>query len=146
MCLDCCELSLFFAMPMLSVCQFWLGLLKHHVCPPVQRCLAPLPTQQPPFTLMASCIHSIPLCPCVVCVPFQLHSLFCCARSQMPGTSPYTAASFHPDGLLLVTGTADAKAQIWEMRQQKAVTGFEAGAPSRLPIADNRECFSVLIA
>jgi hypothetical protein len=45
----------------------------------------------------------------------------------MPGSTPYTAASFHPDGLLLVTGTADAKAQIWEMRQQKAVTGFEAG-------------------
>lgn len=46
---------------------------------------------------------------------------------QMAGSSPYTGAQFHPDGLLLVTGTADAKAQIWEMRQQKAVTGFEAG-------------------
>jgi pre-mRNA-processing factor 19 len=45
----------------------------------------------------------------------------------MAGSSPYTGAQFHPDGLLLVTGTADAKAQIWEMRQQKAVTGFEAG-------------------
>lgn len=49
------------------------------------------------------------------------------AAPQMPGSAPYTAASFHPDGLLLVTGTSDAKAQIWEMRQQKAVTGFEAG-------------------
>lgn len=49
----------------------------------------------------------------------------------MPGSAPYTAASFHPDGLLLVTGTSDAKAQIWEMRQQKAVTGFEAGGSLR---------------
>lgn len=49
----------------------------------------------------------------------------------MSGSSPYTAAAFHPDGLLMVTGTADAKAQIWEMRQQKAVTGFEAGEAGR---------------
>lgn len=52
---------------------------------------------------------------------------------QMVGASPYTGASFHPDGLLMVTGTADAKAQIWEMRQQKAVTGFEAGGAAIRP-------------
>lgn len=46
----------------------------------------------------------------------------------MTGTSPYTACAYHPDGLLMVTGTADAKAQIWEMRQQKPVTGFDTGA------------------
>jgi len=51
----------------------------------------------------------------------------------MVGASPYTGASFHPDGLLMVTGTADAKAQIWEMRQQKAVTGFEAGGAAIRP-------------
>jgi hypothetical protein len=45
----------------------------------------------------------------------------------MSGSTPYVSTSFHPDGLLLAIGTADAKAQIWEMRQQKAVTGFEAG-------------------
>jgi hypothetical protein len=53
----------------------------------------------------------------------------------MPGASPYTGCAFHPDGLLMLTGTADAKAQIWEMRQQKAVTGFDAGEgdlPGRL--------------
>eukprot|EP00879_Flechtneria_rotunda_P002006 GHRR01002183.1.p1 GENE.GHRR01002183.1~~GHRR01002183.1.p1 ORF type:complete len:517 (+),score=206.67 GHRR01002183.1:358-1908(+) len=45
---------------------------------------------------------------------------------QVAGSVPYTSTGFHPDGLLLVTGSSDGKAQIWEMRQQKAVTGFEA--------------------
>lgn len=53
--------------------------------------------------------------------------LFCNPHAQMSGSTPYVSTSFHPDGLLLAIGTADAKAQIWEMRQQKAVTGFEAG-------------------
>ena len=47
---------------------------------------------------------------------------------QCGGATPYVSTAFHPDGLLLAIGTSDAKAQIWEMRQQKAVTGFEAGA------------------
>lgn len=68
----------------------------------------------------AACNNTLPSCPCITSLSFFL-------PTQMSGSSPYTAASFHPDGLLLVTGTADAKAQIWEMRQQKAVTGFEAG-------------------
>jgi WD40 repeat protein len=47
------------------------------------------------------------------------------------GDAPFTAAAFHPDGLLLAVGLANAKAQIWEMRQQLPVTGFEAGAQRR---------------
>ncbi len=31
-----------------------------------------------------------------------------------------TCAEFHPDGLILGTGTADALVRIWEVRQQKA--------------------------
>ena len=31
-----------------------------------------------------------------------------------------TSAEFHPDGLILGTGTADALVRIWEVRQQKA--------------------------
>jgi pre-mRNA-processing factor 19 len=31
----------------------------------------------------------------------------------------YTSAEFHPDGLILGTGTADSLVRIWEARQQK---------------------------
>lgn len=31
----------------------------------------------------------------------------------------YTAAEFHPDGLILGTGTADSSIYIWEARQEK---------------------------
>ena len=31
----------------------------------------------------------------------------------------YTAAEFHPDGLILGTGTADSSVVIWEARQSK---------------------------
>ncbi|WIA40690.1 hypothetical protein OEZ86_004386 [Tetradesmus obliquus] len=55
-----------------------------------------------------------------------------CLKQCSGAAAAYTCTGFHPDGLLLVTGTADAKAQIWEMRQQKAVTGFEAGGGSPL--------------
>jgi pre-mRNA-processing factor 19 len=57
----------------------------------------------------------------------------CTSCLQCAGAAAgYTCTGFHPDGLLLITGSADAKAQIWEMRQQKAVTGFEAGGGQAL--------------
>ena len=31
----------------------------------------------------------------------------------------YTAAQFHPDGLILGAGTQDSLVRIWEVRQQK---------------------------
>ena len=34
-------------------------------------------------------------------------------------TAGYTAAEFHPDGLILGTGTADSSVVIWEARQSK---------------------------
>lgn len=37
-------------------------------------------------------------------------------HSQVGG---YTAAQFHPDGLILGTGTAESAVRIWEVRQQK---------------------------
>jgi hypothetical protein len=59
---------------------------------------------------------------------------------QMTGASPYTACAYHPDGLLMVTGTADAKAQIWEMRQQNPVTGFDTGRCRRPVVACMPAC------
>ncbi|KAK9804685.1 hypothetical protein WJX72_000013 [[Myrmecia] bisecta] len=37
----------------------------------------------------------------------------------------YTCASFHPDGLILGTGTEESLVRIWEVRQQKNVAKFE---------------------
>ncbi len=49
-----------------------------------------------------------------------------------------TCAEFHPDGLILGTGTADALVRIWEVRQQKARPGLVTGARkcSLLPARD----------
>ncbi|GBF98278.1 spliceosome nuclear pre-mRNA splicing factor [Raphidocelis subcapitata] len=44
---------------------------------------------------------------------------------QVTGDAPYTAAEFHPDGLILATGGADSVVRVWEMRGQKNVAQFE---------------------
>lgn len=62
---------------------------------------------------------SVPPCAAPCC------SVLCCIP-QLSGEVPYTSAAFHPDGLLMVAGMVNAKAQVWEMRSAKAVTGFEA--------------------
>lgn len=50
----------------------------------------------------------------------------------MPGDSPYTTAEFHPDGLILATGSQDKVVRIWELRGQKNVAQFEGhNAPVR---------------
>ena len=50
-----------------------------------------------------------------------------CVRAQVADEQVqggYTAAEFHPDGLILGTGTADAFVRIWEARQQKVRGGM----------------------
>ncbi|KAK9866225.1 hypothetical protein WJX84_007807 [Apatococcus fuscideae] len=53
--------------------------------------------------------------------------------------SGYTACQFHPDGLILGTGTQGSMVHIWEVRQQKNVAKFEGhkGPVSGLCFSEN---------
>lgn len=51
----------------------------------------------------------------------------------------YSAAALHPDGLILCTGTDDAKMKIWETRTQQAVASFDGhvGRVASLSFSEN---------
>ncbi|KAF9584268.1 glycerol ethanol, ferric requiring protein [Lunasporangiospora selenospora] len=54
-------------------------------------------------------------------------------------TAGYTSASFHPDGLLLGTGTGSSAVKIWDVRSREAVATFEGhtGAVKSLAFSEN---------
>ncbi|PNH07333.1 U-box domain-containing protein 72 [Tetrabaena socialis] len=72
---------------------------------------------------------------------YDVESLTCLRQlgaDEGPG-EPYTCLQFHPDGLILGTGTEGKAIRIWEVKQQKAVAACEghAGAIRCLAFSEN---------
>ncbi|KAK9838127.1 hypothetical protein WJX81_002866 [Elliptochloris bilobata] len=71
---------------------------------------------------------------------YDLQAQICLTQVSDPAVEGgLTSAEFHPDGLILGTGTADALVRIWEVRQQKNVAKFEGhkGPVTSLSFSEN---------
>ncbi|RXG69892.1 Pre-mRNA-processing factor 19 [Armadillidium vulgare] len=62
-----------------------------------------------------------------------------CKVSDQSASSPLTAAQFHPDGLILGTGTQDAAIKIWDLKERSNVANFpgHSGAISSIAFSEN---------